>query len=290
MIVISPLLTLITLGLFPLSGWMTYKVGNIRRRMSKETQQSMASLTSQMEETLSVSGILLVKVFGQQKYTRAQFQQENKTLADLTLRQLMIGRLLFTIIGIFFSLMPILVYLVAGEQIIQQVSVLGSAMTLGTIVAFTTLQYRLFFPLGELTGLQVEFQGSLALFDRIFEYLDLPITIQDKPDARYISPEKVRGEVTFSNVSFTYKQDEYSILTDTGPDSRTDEMPDNGEFASSRVGTGLTPVRVPTQEEPRQTLKNISFMIKPGQLAALVGPSGAGKTTITYLLPRLYDA
>jgi ATP-binding cassette, subfamily B, bacterial len=279
MIIISPLLTLITLALFPLSGWVTYKVGQIRRRMGKETQQSLASLTAQMEETLSVSGILLVKVFGQQTYTQTQFQQENKTLADLTLRQLIVGRLLSVIIGIVFSLMPILVYLVAGEQIIQHVSVLGGAMTLGTMVAFTTLQYRLFFPLGEITNLQVEFQGSLALFDRIFEYLDLPITIQDKPDALHLTPEKVRGEVTFSNVCFTYKQDEYSILTDTSSDSGTEEIPDT---------VGTVPCACPP-EEARQTLKNISFTIKPGQLSALVGPSGAGKTTITYLLPRLYD-
>jgi ATP-binding cassette, subfamily B, bacterial len=285
MIVISPLLTLITLGLFPLSTWMTYKVGNIRRQMGKETQKSMATLTSQMEETLSVSGILLVKVFGQQKYTQARFQQENKTLADLTLRQIMIGRLLITIIGTFFSLMPSLIYLVAGEQIIQHVSVLGSTMTLGTIVAFTTLQFRIFFPLGELAGLQVELQGALALFDRIFEYLDLPIAIQDKPNALRLSPEKVRGEVTFSNVTFTYKQDEYSVLTDTSSDATVGTVPCACPPAPSNpdATVGTVPCACPP------TLKNISFTIKPGQLAALVGPSGAGKTTITYLLPRLYD-
>jgi ATP-binding cassette subfamily B protein len=293
MIVLSPVLTLITLVMFPLSGWVSYQVGKIRRRMSKETQESLASLTAQMEETLSVSGILLVKVFGQQKHTQTQFQQQNKILADLTLRQLIIGRLLWVVTGTVFSLMPILVYLVAGEQIVNHLPVLGGIMTLGTIVAFTTLQFRLFFPIGELTNLQVEIQGSLALFDRIFEYLDLPITIQDKPDALHLPPAKVRGEATFRNVSFTYKPDEYSVLTDTSPDTSTEEMPDddpapaNPDAFPLSTRTGASPV--PTMEEPRQTLKNISFTIKPGQLAALVGPSGAGKTTITYLLPRLYD-
>jgi ATP-binding cassette subfamily B protein len=280
MIVVSPILTLITLGLFPLFAWITYKVGNVRRRMGKETQQSMASLTAQMEETLSVSGILLVKVFGQQKRAQTQFQHENKTLADLTLRQLMIGRLLFIIIGSFFSLTPILVYLIAGTQIIQHVSVLGSTMTIGMMAAFTSLQFRLFFPLGELSSLQVEFQGALALFDRIFEYLDLPITIQDKPGARHLTPAKVRGEVTFRNVTFTYRQDEYSILTgfdETNVPDDDNSVSDEDDGVPDRSG------------DPRPTLNNISFTIKPGQLAALVGPSGAGKTTMTYMLPRLYD-
>jgi ATP-binding cassette subfamily B protein len=277
MIVISPLLTLITLGLFPVFAWITYKVGNIRRRMGNKTQQSMASLTAQMEETLSVSGILLVKVFGQQKRTQAQFQHENKTLADLTLRQLMVGRLLFVIIATFFSLMPILVYLVAGLQIIQHATVLGGTLTLGTMVAFTTLQFRLFFPLGEMASLQVEFQGALALFDRVFEYLDLPITIADQPDARHLVPEKVRGEVAFSNVTFTYKRDEYSVLTAPDEVDAEDPVPDEEDTSPN------------LPEEPRPALNNISFTIKPGQLAALVGPSGAGKTTITYMLPRLYD-
>jgi len=287
MIIMSPLLTLITFGLFPLFAWITYKVGNIRRQTSKETQKSMASLTTQIEETLSVSGILLVKVFGQQKYAQAQFQQENKILADLTLRQLMIGRSLSAFISIFFSILPILIYLAAGEEIIQHLSVFGGTMTLGTTIAFTTLQFRLFFPLGELAGLQVEFQGALALFDRIFEYLDLPIAIEDKPDALHLTQEKTRGYVTFSNVVFTYKRNEYSVLADsvgTVPCACPPEgKPGDGPTPSNPV------VSPDLQEESRPALKNISFTIKPGQLVALVGPSGAGKTTITYLLPRLYD-
>jgi ATP-binding cassette subfamily B protein len=295
MSILSPLLTLITFGLLPLFLWITYKVGNIRRQTSKETQKSLASLTALMQETLSVSGILLVKVFGQQKYAQAQFKQENQKLADLRVRQLMIGRWLFMIISTFFAIMPALVFLGAGEQIIHNTPVLGSYMTLGTIAAFTTLQFRLFFPVGQLLSLQVEIQGALALFDRIFEYLDLPINITDKPDALQLKPEDVRGEVTFRNVTFNYKRDEYSVLIGTNGE----EKPDNGKAkrpvspkSDATVGkrTGTSPV--PTalwQEEPRPALKNISFSIKPGQLAALVGPSGAGKTTITYMIPRLYD-
>src|SRR5205807_1441734 len=161
--------------------WITYKVGNVRRTTSKETQQSLASLTAMMQETLSVSGILLSKTFGRQKYAQERFEKENQKLADLEVRQQMIGRWFFMFIGTFFSILPALVYLIAGWQMIGN---RGLGMTFGVIVAFTTLQSRLFFPIGQLLNIQVDIQGALALFDRIFEYLDLPIEIQDSPDAR----------------------------------------------------------------------------------------------------------
>jgi ATP-binding cassette subfamily B protein len=280
MIILSPLLTVMTFGLLPLFVWINHKIGNIRRQTRKETQKSLASLTALMQETLSVSGILLVKVFGQQKYTQAQFKQEDQKLKGLMIRQFMIGSWLSMLITTFFGLVPALFFLVAGSQIIYNIPILGGSMTLGTIAAFTTLQFRLFFPMGGLLSLQVELQGSLALFDRIFEYLDLPIAITDKPDALHLTPEKVQGEVAFRNVTFSYKRDAYSTLTD---------------FNSASVGTEHTcgarhtGYSASSPEEPRPALNNISFSIKPGQLVALVGPSGAGKTTITYLLSRLYD-
>jgi ATP-binding cassette, subfamily B, bacterial len=284
MVFISPLLTLISLGLLPLFLWITYKVGNIRRQTSKETQQSMASLTAMMQETLSVSGILLVKTFGRQKYAQDRFEQENQRLTDLEVRQQMIGRWFFMFIGTFFSVTPAIVYLIAGLQIIHRVPVLGGYMTFGTIVAFTTLQSRLFFPLGQLLNVQVDIQGALALFDRIFEYLDMPIDITDKPGALHLKPEEVRGEIAFKNVSFTYKHDE--------SDSEHSADGANGEarhpISPMPVGSGLSASGT-AEEEPRQTLHNITFDIHPGQLVALVGPSGAGKTTITYMVPRLYD-
>ena len=282
---ISPLLTLISLGLLPLFLWITYKVGNVRRATSKETQQSLASLTAMMQETLSVSGILLIKTFGRQKHAQQQFQTENQKLANLEVRQQMIGRWFFMFIGTFFSITPAIVYLVAGWLIITQPH--NTTLTLGSIVAFTTLQSRLFFPIGQLLNVQVEIQGALALFDRIFEYLDLPIEIQNKPNALTLSPDSVRGEVTFKDVTFTYKSDIPAVLS-----------------SSVAENDGATPVKRPVspepiaisnepeveEAEPRATLSNVSFDIQPGQLAALVGPSGAGKTTITYLVPRLYDA
>src|SRR5947209_7490009 len=272
MLYLSPLLTLISLGLLPLFLWITYKVGNVRRRTSKETQQSMASLTAMMQETLSVSGILLTKTFGRQKYGQQQFETENQKLMNLEVRQQMIGRWFFMFIGTFFSITPAVVYLVAGWQIIH--NPINAGITLGGIVAFTTLQSRLFFPICQLLSVQVEIQGALALFDRIFEYLDLPIEIKDKPYALQLKPDDVQGKVTFDDVSFTYKRDESSVLSDlVGKDG-------NGQNGQRKTSPSSESVGLSDEPVSRTTLNHVSFEIKPGQLAALVGPSGAGKTTI----------
>ncbi len=275
MLIISPPLTLISLGLLPIFLWITYKIGNVRRTTSKETQESMASLTAMMQETLSVSGILLTKTFGRQKYAQDRFEKENQTLTNLEVRQQMIGRWFFMFIGIFFSITPAIVYLVAGTQIIRN----PLSFSIGGIVAFTTLQSRLFFPVGQLLSIQVDVQGALALFDRIFEYLDLPIEIQDKPKALQLKVNDVRGEINFKDVSFTYKSDDYGLLKA----SRGPVKNGNGREKDS---VSTEPVEVTDKSERRSTLSHVTFDIKPGQLAALVGPSGAGKTTITYLVPR----
>jgi ATP-binding cassette, subfamily B, bacterial len=282
MIFISPILTLVSLGLLPLFLWITYKVGNVRRTTSKETQKSMASLTAMMQETLSVSGILLTKTFGRQKYAEQRFEKENQKLTNLEVRQQMIGRWFFMFIGTFFSIMPAIIYLIAGWLIIRDP--LHAGISLGGIVAFTTLQSRLFFPIGQLLSVQVEIQGALALFDRIFEYLDIPIEIQDSPGALHLNPDEARGDVTFRNVTFAYKRDEPGVIS--GLSDKQDSENSNG-----KVKRLVSPNPVAFSEEPVATtaINNVSFQIKPGQLAALVGPSGAGKTTITYLVPRLYD-
>src|SRR5579859_6768184 len=285
MAIISPLLTLISLGLLPIFLYITYKVGNVRRSTSKKTQQSLAALTAMMQETLSVSGILLTKTFARQKYAQKRFEDENQTLTDLEVRQQMIGRWFFMFIGTFFSITPAVVYLVAGVQIIH--NPLGTGITLGGIVAFTTLQSRLFFPIGQLLSVQVEIQGALALFDRIFEYLDMPIEIHDRPRALQLKSDDVLGELTFEDVSFTYKRDETPMMSELiGLEQNGNGKGNGGE---KRV-VSPRPVAIADETTERSTLSHVSFDIKPGQLAALVGPSGAGKTTITYLVPRLYDA
>jgi ATP-binding cassette subfamily B protein len=275
MFILSPLLTFISLAALPIFLWITYKVGNVRRVTSKETQKSMASLTAMMQETLSVSGILLMKTFGRQSYEQQQFKKENQRLTDLQIRQQMIGRWFFMFIGTFFSIMPAIVYLVAGLQYITHAHI-----TFGIIVAFTTLQSRLFFPIGQLLNIQVDIQGALALFDRIFEYLDLPIDIQDKPQAIHLNPEAVEGHIAFKDVTFAYKRDEQEVHSEAQNDIQ------------EQVARPVSPVPLAAGSETttsRPALKHVSFEIKPGQLAALVGPSGAGKTTITYMAPRLYD-
>jgi ATP-binding cassette subfamily B protein len=259
MLLLSWQLTLLSLGTLPFFFWLTYKVGKARREVAASTQKSMADLSTITQETLSVSGILLSKAFGRQRYETDRFRSENERLAGLQIRQQMIGRSFFATIQIFFSITPALVYLVAGWVISGQ----SGALTAGDIVAFTTLQSRLFFPIGSMLQVGVEVTSAMALFDRIFEYLDLPQEIKDSPEAVALPRDSVRGAVRFRDVSFRYE---------TPPDEEDGEVPE---------GDGQGP--------RRWTLENVDLEIEPGMLAALVGPSGAGKTTMTYLVPRFYD-
>ncbi|MGH2637643.1 MAG: ABC transporter ATP-binding protein, partial [Actinomycetota bacterium] len=212
--------------------------------------------------TLSVSGILLSKSFGRQRHEIDRFQGENQRLTGLQIRQTMIGRSFFAVVGTFFSITPALVYLVAGWVLSDG----GTSLTAGDIVAFTTLQSRLFFPIGSMLQVSTEVHSSLALFDRIFEYLDMDHEIEDAPDAVHLSPTDVAGRVALRDVWFRYE---------AGEDQPTPVSPTDRELVNGAARDW--------------TLEGVSIDIEPGQLAALVGPSGAGKTTITYLVPRLYD-
>src|ERR1051326_406855 len=260
MYVLSWQLTILSLILVPLFVYFPYRVGKVRKSLQSVAQQSIAELTAITEETLSVSGILLSKVFGRARYEIGRFGQENDRLTEIQLRQRMTGRYFFAVVGTFFSITPFLVYLVAGL-----VGVRGSgALSAGTIVAFTTLQARLFFPIGSMLSISTDVQSSMALFERIFEYMDVPADIQDAPDAVRLDPAEVRGEIRFRDVWFQYDAVEKSPSSPDG--------------------------QAPPEEPAREwTVQAISLDIPPGQLAALVGPSGAGKTTTTYLVPRLYD-
>ncbi len=258
MLALSVPLTLLSLCLMPFFLWLTVKVGRARREVASTTQKTMADMTAVTEETLSVSGILLSKTFGRQDYEIGRFQQENQRLTGLQVRQTMIGRSFFAVVGTFFSITPALVYLVAGIVNSHAANPTQLPINAGIVVGFTTLQSRLFFPIGSMLQVSTEVQSSFALFDRIFEYLDMRHDIVDAPDAEALVD--VQGAVELDHVRFHY--------------DRSDDVPeDDAAVAVDRTWT----------------LDDVSVAIRPGQLAALVGPSGAGKTTITYLVPRMYD-
>ena len=201
MFILSWQLAVLSLIMLPFFMYLTFRVGKVRRDVSGETQIALAEMSAATEETLSVSGMLLTKTFGQQGTAIARFQALNARLAVLQIRQAMVGRWFFMIIGTIFSITPAFVYWLAGTMAANGNPQAASA---GTIVAFTTLQSRLFFPLGQLLNVQVEIQGSLALFDRIFEYLDMDPEIIDAPDAVTLEHATVRGHVRLHDVSFRY--------------------------------------------------------------------------------------
>jgi ATP-binding cassette subfamily B protein len=198
-----------------------------------------------MQETLSVSGILLTKTTGRMDVIGDRFEVENQALAHWQIKQQILQYLFFGLIRMITSLAPALVYWLAGYLLFRG----DPTITAGKIVAFTALQIRLFFPITGILGTQVEVMSSFALFDRLFEYLDLPKEIEDRPDAKPLLAAEAKGEVAMKGVHFRYEE-----------------------------------------ETEDWTLSDIEFRADPGQLVALVGPSGAGKTTLTYLIPRLYDA
>jgi ATP-binding cassette subfamily B protein len=294
MFIIDWRLTVLSLGLLPFFMYLTYRVGKVNREVRGETQKSLAEMSAATEETLSVSGMLLSKTFGQQETAIARFGKLNRQLAKLQVRQAMVGRWFFMIIGTIFSITPAFVYWLAGYLAIQNDP---TAPTIGDIVAFTTLQSRLFFPLGQLLNVQVEIQGALALFDRIFEYLELDPVIVDAPDAVDLAAQPVAGRIRFRDVSFTYPTpppveglEPIADADDAGAELGAPRPTAGADSDAGDLGPAIEPAADATAPEPLPFgLRDIDFEAKPGDLVALVGPSGSGKTTTTYLVPRLYD-
>ena len=193
-------LTLLSVGILPFFAFVASRVGEFSRGLRLQNQQQLAALNATMGETLSVSGILLSKTNGRRGLTAQKFARENEALTQTGLKLAMLMRVFFNLIGLSFSLTPALVYWLAGWLSTHS----ATAPNIGTIVAFSALQARLFFPLTSLLNVQVEVNSALALFDRIFEYLDLPQEITDAPDAVELTSAQVRGEVEFHDVGFFY--------------------------------------------------------------------------------------
>jgi ATP-binding cassette subfamily B protein len=241
MILLDWRLAVFSLFLLPFFVWLTRRVGEERRRIQSVRQGRLADMSTLVEESLSVSGILLGKTMGRSPELVRRFSDESGELADLEVRARMAGRWRMASVQMSFAIMPAAVYWFAGYSIAQG----SAAISIGTVIAFTTLQTRVLFPIQSLLSVGLEVQTSLALFGRIFEYLDLPVDIEERADASELSG--VRGDVRLGDVWFTYDSDE------------------------------------------RWTLREISAEIPAGTRTALVGETGSGKTTLAYLVARLYE-
>ncbi|VXC49516.1 ABC transporter ATP-binding protein [Aeromicrobium sp. 9AM] len=269
MVILSWQLTLLTLIVMPLFVWIQLQVGKRRQRLARKTQESLSEMTAITEEALSVSGILLSKVFNRADSEVERYREANRNQTRLQVEQAMTGRAFFATVQTFFAITPALIYLVSGYMLNG-----GTALTAGTLVAFTTLQARLQMPLLQLMRVSLDVQTSLALFRRLFEYLDLEPAITERPGAVALNPKDLRGEIEFRDVHFRY------------PEPRSL----SGGSSGDRFGeSGVRIDRAEPAPEQGWALDGVSLRVQPGQLAAIVGPSGSGKTTMTYLIPRFYD-
>jgi ATP-binding cassette subfamily B protein len=242
MVVLDWRLAAFSLVFVPPFVWLTRKVGQIRRRITSERQKRLADLSALVNESLSVSGIMLGKTMGRGRDLGERFTGESREIADIEVRSRMAGRWMMSTIQMVFAIQPAIVYWFAGQSFIP-------GLTIGTVVAVTTLQTRLLFPIQGLLSTGADLEASLALFDRIFEYLDLPIDIVEAADPVALRPSELLGEVRFEGVSFRY-------------------------------GAG---------DDDRWTLRDIDVVVPAGTRTAVVGETGAGKTTLGYLVARLYE-
>ncbi|MFM7029998.1 MAG: ABC transporter ATP-binding protein [Micrococcales bacterium] len=244
MILLNWKLTIVAMFILPLMVLAQRKVGQLRAKIAGKTQESLSQMSAITQEALGVSGILLAKSFGRERSEVARYAEENQNQIGLQVRQTMSGQGFFALVQIFLSSVPAIIYVCAGWLIQNH-----EPLSVGTIVAFTTAQARLLFPMIGILQIALDLQTSQALFARIFEYLDLKPAITD-PAQPVAFDNGNLGAVAFNDVVFRY--------------------PEAGD-------------------ETEPTLRGVSFEVKPGQYAAFVGPSGAGKTTVAYLLPRFYD-
>ena len=289
-------LTLLAIAVLPLFLVPARLLGRQVRGVVREQLTLISEMNAMMSETLNVSGALLVKLFGRSPSEVERFSQRAGRVAKVDIKQAFLMRWFFLTVSLVSAAGTAMVFWAGGMLVLAD-----QGLTIGTIIAFTAYLGMLYGPLSALSNARVDFATSMVSFERVFEVLDLPVEIQERPDALRL--ETVKGGVSFENVSFSY-----------GPGENVPGAAAVGLREVVRFGRGSNNTRPPLSQEggvqvragargtaegaaetaaepeaPRWALQDVSFTLQPGQLAALVGPSGAGKTTITYLLPRLYD-
>ena len=278
-------LTALALIILPLFLFPARRIGLTLRKLVKQQYELNAELDSQLSETLNVSGALLTKLFGRQKFETKKFGASSEKLADIGVQQAVVGRGLFLMLGLVAAMGTAIVYFGGGLLVFQ------GAFTIGTIIAFAAYLSQLYGPISSLINSRVDLATSLVSFERVFETLNIPVEIQDKPNAFEL--RDIQGNLKFENVSFSYvaedeKESQNPYIKELMDDIHSHRHAQgNGANGHTHTdGQEHSAHIVPTR---RWALQNVSFEIRAGQLVALVGPSGAGKTTITYLIPRLYD-
>ncbi len=271
-------LTLISVMVLPAFLIAARVLGGRLRDIARAQMEANAQMNAMVNETLNIGGALLVKLFGRTKTEITRFDDRSKVVRDLGIHRAVMGTVFFVIIGLLSAVGTALIYGLGGYFAIQNV------FTVGAIVAFGSYLNSLYGSLQGLANAPVEFATSVVSFERVFEVIDLPMDIEDKPDAVVLSG--VMGRLTFDNVSFIYEINAEGLLSEV---KRYGDVQNVTAVLSGGTPAGAN-LPASTRSQARESaLEEISFEVLPGQLIALVGPSGAGKTTLTYLIPRLYD-
>jgi ATP-binding cassette subfamily B protein len=276
MVLLDWRLAAVSLVFVPPFVWLTRRVGQMRRTITTERQRRLADLSALVSESLSVSGIMLGKTMGRGRSLADRFTTESREIADVEVRSRMAGRWLMSTIQMVFAIQPALVYWIAGQSFVHG----STAISIGTVVAFTQLQTRLLFPIQSLLSTGADVEASLALFDRIFEYLDLPVDIVEAEHPVQLRPDEVLGEVRFERVSFRYG----------APSSPPGELA--SESAPADLPSSSPPGELASESAPADlpwTLQGLDLVVPAGTRTAIVGETGAGKTTLGYLVARLYE-